>query len=103
MENEETDFVFTFTIHSDTFHHFSCFRDDILKQKVIEKKSPNKKDWGSWLVHRPGSEFNRTFYGFFNFWHGTVKEKSVDTTEKNASKLVKLPSLKVVRLKREKI
>ena len=38
MENEETDFVFTFTIHSDPFHHFSCFRDDILKQKVIEKK-----------------------------------------------------------------
>ena len=70
MENEETDhdFVFTFTVHSDSFHHFSCFRDDIFKQKFVEKKkNPNKKDWGSWLVRGLGFEFNTTFYGFLNF------------------------------------
>ena len=84
MENEETDFAFTFTIHSDPIHYFSCFRDDILKQKVIEKKkNPNKKDWGSWLVHGPGSEFNRTFYDFFNFnFDGTVRENLLTLLER---------------------
>ena len=70
-----------------------------------EKKNPNKKDWGSWLVHGPGSEFNRTFYGSVSTliltWNS--KGKSVDTTGKRAFKLVKLSSLKVVRVKREKI
>ena len=42
--------------------------------------------------------------GFFNFWHVQVwAGKSVDNTGKSALKLVNLPSLKVMRLKRAKV
>ena len=89
-----------------TFSSLFLFQRRHLKTKSHRKeKSPNKKDWGSWLVHSPGSdrEFNRIFYGFFQLLTRNSKGNSVDTTGKNAFKLVKLPSLKEIRLEREKI
>ena len=49
------------------FITFPVWRRHLKTKSHRKEKNPNKKDWGSWLVHGPGSEFNRTFYSFFNF------------------------------------
>ena len=42
------------------------------------------------------SKLDIPFHGFFDFFIWTSSEKSVDTTEKSAIKLIKLPNLKVI-------
>ena len=49
------------------FITFPVWRRHLKTKSHRKEKNPNKKDWGSWLVHGPGFEFNKTFYGFFNF------------------------------------
>ena len=74
-----------------------------LVSQVVETPQVLERKKRTGTARQVKQEKNSPFLAFFKLLAWTGWGKSVDTTGKNALKLVKLPKLKVTRLKRAKI
>ena len=71
--------------------------------RLIELFDPHAIEYGKFVVMHECTiminccfKLDIPFHGFFDFFIWTSSEKSVDTTEKSAIKLIKLPNLKEI-------